>query len=294
MTFPFPQSCPDEALLARWEALLGKSPRLAPWLDQTLRGRRSSLQGRAVGVEIERILWRDLTRWLTDFEALPPHAVAAIATTLEEQKEAKSIRIEPADSVAESAERSLSELETLAADPTFALAFHCVEARITPLLSDLVPRTAWFGMLHASAPSDVLMNPGVAVALVLRLASGDWQNLPSERRRAALRAFLLGPGDLRASPAQLQKLCLILPFRLSTNDLPALAATSAKLRRALPEASSLCARIVARLTSLPGGLALLHQPGAAERADESEVAELRATSRRQTRMAGFDRLLRLV
>jgi hypothetical protein len=294
MTFPFPTGCPDEKLLERWESLLDKSPRLAPWLDQTLRGRRSLLQQRAVGVEIEKILWRDLTRWLPDFEALPSFAVSAIATTLEEKREVAAPPLPKVEHASVEASDRITELETLAADPTFALAFHCVDARIRPLLTPLLPENVWFGLLHASAPTSAELNAGVAVGLVLRLASGTWPDLPSEKRRAALRAFLLSAADLRASQTILQKLCAGLPFELSPQQLPDLVSASQKLRRAFDEAARLCSRIVSRLSSRPGGLSLLGGAGCGETATDEEIAELRACARRQSRMAGFDRLLRLL
>jgi hypothetical protein len=294
MTFPFPSGCPDEELLKRWEALLGKAPRLAPWLDQTLRGRRSVLQAHAGGLQIEAILWRDLSRWLPDFEALPTFAVSAIATTLEEKREPPPPpRVEDQIRVAESADRNVTELEALAADPAFALAFHCVESSIRPHLTPLLPETAWLGLLHASAPAEAELTPGVAVGLVLRLASAGWQERPSEQRRAALRAFLLSPADLRANVALLARLCASLPFPLSPAQLPELASSSARLRKAFAEAVALCGRLVQRLSGRPGGLSLLQQD-AAEPASEAEVAELRATARRHNRMAGFDRLVCLL
>jgi hypothetical protein len=293
-TFSFPAGCPDERLQERWELLLGKTPRLAPWLDETLRSRRVQLSGGAVGVEIERVLWTELSRWLSDFEALPPFAVAAIATTLEEKRELPAPRAERAvEVVVESPERAATELEALAADPAFALAFHCVQARIRPWLTPLLPESAWLGLLHASTPADPQLTPATAVALVLRLSSGAWQRVPSEGRRAALRLFDAKPVDLRANPAQLQRLCSALPWKLEVAQLPEVVATSARLRKALPEASALCASLVARLSKRPGGLALLRQEGT-KPAQEADVAELRDTARRHTRMAGFDRLLRLV
>ena len=288
-TFSFPAGCPDDELQERWELLLGKSPRLVPWLDETLRSRRSQLSGRVVGVEIERVLWTEMSRWLTDFEALPSFAVSAIATTLEEKRELATPRPEPVHVVMESPERSATELEALAADPTFALAFHCVEARIRPWLTPLLPASAWLGLLHASAPVDPQLTPSTAIALVLRLSSASWQEQPSELRRAALRLFHLTPGDLRTASAQ--KLCASL--KLPADALPDVVGTSVRLRKSLPDASRLCAGLVARLTKRPGGLSLLQQEGTTP-ADDTEVAELSETARRHTRMAGFDRLLRLL
>jgi hypothetical protein len=292
-TFSFPAGCPDEQLQERWESLLGKTPRLGPWLDETLRSRRVQLSGRVAFVEIERVLWTELSRWLTDFEALPPFAVAAIATTLEEKRELPAPRTERVEFVVESPERTATELEALTADPAFALAFHCVEARIRPWLTPLLPESAWLGLLHASAPLDPQLTPATAVALVLRLSSASWQEQPPEARRAALRLFHLAPADLRASPAQLQRLCASLPWKLEVASLPDVVGTSARLRKALPSAGSLCASLVARLSKRPGGLSLLQQEGTTP-ADDAEVAELRETARRHTRMAGFDRLMRLV
>jgi hypothetical protein len=288
-TFSFPAGCPDEELQERWESLLGKSPRLGPWLDETLRSRRSQLSGRVVGVEIERVLWTEMSRWLTDFEALPPFAIAAITTTLEEKREVQQPRPEPVFVVVESPERSATELEALAADPAFALAFHCVEARIRPWLTPLLPSAAWLGLLHASAPVEPQLTAATAIALVLRLSSASWQQQPSELRRVALRLFHLTPADLR-SP-QVQKLCA--PLKIDADTLPDLVGTSARLRKSLPDAARLCAGIVARLSKRPGGLSLLQQEGTTP-ATDTEVAELRETARRHTRMAGFDRLLRLV
>jgi hypothetical protein len=291
--FPFPADCPDEHLQERWETLLGKAPRLGPWLDETLRGRRAQLSQRMVGVEIERVLWTEMSRWLIDFESLPPFAVAAIATTLEEKREPTPVKLErPLESVADSPEVAATELETLAADPAFALAFHCVEARVRPHLHPLLPESAWFGLLHATAPASAQLSASTAIALVLRLSSTRWQALPSEVRRAGMRLFHAGPGDLRAA-APLQRLCAALPWAVDPARLPELVAASARLRKSLPEAAALCAALVARLGKRPGGLSLLEQAGVFP-AGEAEVAELRLCARRHTRMAGFDRLLRLL
>ena len=73
-------------LLDRWEALLGKAPRLRPWLEQTLGRHRLLLEERASPVEIEQTLCDQLARWLCEFEALPQFAVSAIAITLEDRE----------------------------------------------------------------------------------------------------------------------------------------------------------------------------------------------------------------
>ncbi|TMB37496.1 MAG: hypothetical protein E6J62_05075 [Deltaproteobacteria bacterium] len=79
----FPGASSETAVVQdRWESLLGKTPRLRPWLSQMVERRRMVLAerlGRDAGAEIDRLLWSDLGRWLRDFEALPSYAVSAIA-----------------------------------------------------------------------------------------------------------------------------------------------------------------------------------------------------------------------
>lgn len=302
--FSFPEGCPDDALQARWELLLDKAPRLGTWLDEALRGRRAQLCEELVcgdtaaraGYEVERVLWTEMSRWLTDFESLPPFAVAAIATTLEEKREPTPIRLSAIDrdeALDDSPERSATELETLAADPAFALAFHCVDVRIRPQLCPLLPESAWFGLLHASAKPGAQLTAATAVALVLRLSSTSWHRETAAARRAALRLFQATPADLRDGVAALERLAAALPFRLTREELVEVAAASARVRKALPEASQLCAALVARLARRPGGLSLLVE-GGINAASDAQVAELRESARRHTRMAGFDRLLRLL
>jgi hypothetical protein len=289
--FSFPKECPDDALLSRWESLLGKAPRLQSWLDQTLRGRRAELSQEFAGVEIERVLWTEMSRWLDDFEALPSFAVSAIATTIEEQREPLPIRLEkPIEITLDSPETALTEIEALAADPAFALAHHCVETRIRPHLHPLLADTVWFGLLHASSHASAQLTAATAVGLVLRVSSRSWQSQPSEVRRAAMRLFQATPADLKAS-ATLRKLCA--PLAVDPERLPELVAASQRLRKASLEAAALCAGLVARLSKRPGGLSLLGQDGDAK-ATDAEVAELREHARRQTRMAGYGRLLRLI
>ena len=323
--FTFPKDCPDDALLARWESLLGKAPRLSTWLDETLRGRRAELSQEFASVEVERVLWTEMSRWLSDFEALPSFAVSAIATTIAEQREPLAIKLEkPIEITLESPEAALTELEALAADPAFALAHHCVEVRIRPHLHPLLPESAWFGLLHASAQANPRLSAATAVGLVLRVSSRGWQGQPSEVRRAALRLFQATAADLKTSENFAKKAFESFPknapeseglrartsdtFRAKTSDtfrrlcaplnvdperLPELVAASQRLRKALSEATTLCAGHVARLSKRPGGLSLLGQDGD-EKASDAEVAELREHARRQTRMAGYGRLLRLI
>lgn len=289
--FTFPKECPDDALLARWESLLGKAPRLSSWLDETLRGRRAELLQEFASGEVERVLWTEMSRWLNDFEALPPFAISAIATTIEEKREPHPIRLEkPAEITIESPESALTELEALADDPAFALAHHCVEARIRPHLHPLLPDSAWCGLLHASAQANAQLSAATAIGLVLRVSSRSWQAQPAEVRRAALRLFQATAADLKASET-LRKLCT--PLNFEPGRLPELVAASQRLRKAAGEAASLCAGLVARLSKRPGGLSLLGRDGDA-RATDAEVAELRDRARRQTRMAGYGRLLRLI
>src|SRR5262249_14493305 len=159
----------------------------------------------------ERILWQDLSRWLFDFEALPAFAVSAIAVTLEDETahEVQADEGPERPAPAESPERAVVELETLLADPAFALAFHCVDVRLRPRLpaeQDLsrVAESDWFALLHASARPQPALTAQVAVTLVLRVLSSSWARHPASARHAALRLFLAGPADLRGD---LQRLC---------------------------------------------------------------------------------------
>jgi len=255
------------------------------------------------------VLWTEMSRWLSDFEALPPFAVSAIATTIEEKREPPPIRLEkPLEITLESPETALSELEALADDPAFALAHHCVETRIRPHLHPLLPDGAWFGLLHASAQANAQLSAATAVGLVLRVSSRSWQAQPSEVRRAAMRLFQATPADLKASESFRQKASedlgvggktsdtfrkLCAPLNVDPARLPELVAAGQRLRKAAAEAASLCAGLVARLSKRPGGLSLLGQDGDVP-ATDAEVAELREHARRQTRMAGYGRLLRLL
>ena len=177
--FPDLSACPDAELAQRWTAMLGRAPRLRPWLERMVRQRRVVLQQSGHG-SVEEALWLDLSRWLQEFEALPHFAVTAIAVTVEEpelhdgrwegtggkeQAERDGRREgeprQPLPAQAESPERAATKLESLLSDPAFALAFHCVEARLRPALPEgPIPEAAWFGMLHASASPQALLTPG--------------------------------------------------------------------------------------------------------------------------------------
>jgi len=320
-SFPEPSACPDGAeLLERWESLLRRVPRLRPWVDEMLGRQRSLVLARLESeppLSIERTLWQELARCLREFEALPPFAVSAIATTLQAE-ERDSPRASPAVAAGEAAalgaaavsspERAAFETEALLSDPAFALAFHCIEVRLRPRLASAleaaprlsrVPVSAWFGLLHSSAPPCALLTPEVAVSLVLRVLSEDWMALPPEPRRSALRLFGAHPADLRGS-AQLDRLCRSLPpaWAVLADGAADFVAVAGKARLALAEASLLCNRIAASVTSgrggpRPGGLALI-EVDAAVAAAPQELEELAETARKYAEMAGLRRLLALL
>jgi hypothetical protein len=288
-------------LVHRWETLLGRAPRLRPWLDQMLGQKRTRLQeSGVVHLEVERSLWQELSRWLVDFEALPAFAVSAIAVTLEDET---VHLVEPDDggleepALAASPERAVSDLETLLADPAFALAFHCVDVRLRPQLS-AHPRLAgvaecdWFGLLHASARPQPALTAQVAITLVLHVLSSGWSRLPAAARHTALRLFLAAPADLRGD---LPRLCGSLPARwaLTPAELPAFVAAAQAARVALGQAAGLCSRFVAMTRDRPGGLSLLAD-GSAGLASPAEVAELFRNSRKYEHMEGFRKLLSLL
>jgi len=273
-------------LVRRWEELLGKAPRLRPWLGQMLGQKRIVLQ-QTGAPDVERILWDDLARWLHDFEALPHFAVAAIATTLQEEQRGAPQENAEADALpaADSPERTVSEFETLVSDPAFALAFHCVEARIRPALPPAPPEEVWFGLLHASAKVEPQLTAQVAVALVLRVLSPGWASAKAMSRQAALRLFHAGPADLRGD---LSRICAALPREWAVVPENFVAA-SAAARVAFAEASGLCARFVAAMRDRSGGLAVIHTDEAPP--SPSEVAELVRNARKYPRMGGFRQLL---
>ncbi len=288
-------------LVHRWEALLYRAPRLRPWLDQMLGQKRTRLQeSGVVQIEVERTLWQELSRWLADFEALPAFAVSAIAVTLEDealhQVEPDDERLEESALTA-SPERAVSELETLVADPAFALAFHCVDVRLRPQLPPDpqlagVSESDWFALLHASARPQPALTAQVAITLVLHVLSTSWARVPAAARHAALRLFLAAPAHLSGG---LQRLCASLPARwaLTPADLPAFVAGGQAARAAFAQATGLCARFVAAARNRPGGLSLLADESAGV-ASPVEVAELFRNSRKYQHMGGFRQLLSLL
>ena len=291
--FPDPSAAPQDCaeLIARWEAVLTKAPRLRPWLEQMIRQRRVLLHESARG-SIERALWIELERWVRQFEALPQFAVSAISVTLETGEQRSPAHSEEVNAVhqAASPERAIGESEALLQDPAFALAFHCVETRVRPALHEPPPASAWFGLLHASARPQPLLTSEVAIGLVLRVSSADWSRLPPATRKAALRLFQATHADLRAVD-RLRVICGVLPWPVEPERF---VAGAAKARAALHEACALFARLaaVARPTQR-GGLAVLQVDRAAP-ATPDELAELSETARKFNTMTGLRRLLALL
>ena len=315
----FPEASPESVVVQeRWESLLGKTPRLRPWLSQMLERRRMVLAerlGRDACEEIERLLWTDLGRWLRDFEALPSYAVSAIALDLSDERLPESAdrprAREPAGGLpdraeARSPENAACELEALVADPAFALAFHCIEARVRPrilaLTKDLpslwrIPEAAWFGLLHASIPGEPRLTARVAISLVLRMLSPEWAAQTAAARKAALRLFHARPPDARAAADSLRA-SLPGDWDLSIAALADFVAAASRARKGLSEASALCARLVSRIGATcrrtgkarPGGLGLLQEDGAAA-ASDAEVREVGETARKYGQMTGFGPVL---
>jgi hypothetical protein len=305
--FPDPAASDGRAaeLRARWQALFGKAPRLEPWLAAMLQRERQLLAERSAAA-VEAKLWQALQRWLRSFEALKQFEVSAIATTLGEEA-VVPIRHDhdPTKSVGshESPERAVADLEALLGDPAFALAFHCVQARVVPALDESlgVPRPIWFGLLHASAPQEPQLSAHTAISLVLRALGQQFAQLPARARKAALRLFCAEARDLddRAAAGCLREI-LPVDWRLSDERLRNFVAASARARVALGEASALCARLVAAVSAAGrgrparlGGLSYLEKNGAPQAAPE-EVAELARTARRHPEMTGLRQLLALL
>jgi len=318
----FPGASSETAVVQdRWESLLGKTPRLRPWLSQMVERRRMVLAerlGRDAGAEIDRLLWSDLGRWLRDFEALPSYAVSAIALDLADEPPPR-----PADrprppapdaglpdrAEARSPENAACELEALVADPAFALAFHCIVARVRPRLEPLtkdrpslarIPEWAWFGLLHASVPAEPRLTARVAISLVLRMLSPGWAAQPGGARKAALRLFHAGPLDARAAADSLRA-ALPADWNLAVEAIPEFVAAASQARKGLSEASALCARLVSRTCATcrrtgkprPGGLGLLQEDGAGT-ASDAEVREVSETARKYAQMTGFAPLLAIL
>ena len=292
--FPDVAACPEDCaeLLARWEAILARAPRLRPWLEQMIRQRRVLLQETARG-SIERALWFELARWVRQFEALPQFAVSAIASTLEDKERAATAPpVVPPAAAVESPERAVGESEALLSDPAFALAFHCIEVRLRPALQQPPPASVWFGLLHASLAPQPLLTPQVAVGLVLRVLGADWSRLPGPSRKAALRLFHATASDLRATD-RLRQMSAALP--LDWNFAPqAFVAAAATARAALDDTCALCARIAAsaRMTQC-GGLAVLIVDRTAQ-ASPAELDALAETARKFNTIPGLRRLQALL
>jgi hypothetical protein len=336
----FPEASPESAVVQdRWESLLGKAPRLRPWLSQMLQRRRTVLAerlGSGAGEEIDRLLWHELGRWLRDFEALPNYAVSAIALDLSDEPAPRAAdrprQPEPAAgpgdrAEARSPESAACELEALVADPAFALAFHCIEARVRPRLEPAtkdrpslarIPEAAWFGLLHASIPAEPKLTARVAISLVLRMRSQGWSAQPAAARKAALRLFVgcsglrpppvagkarssdAGPLDARSGTDSLRA-ALPKDWDLPAQAVPDFVAAANLARKGLSEANALCARLVSRIGATcrrtgkarPGGLGLLQEDGAGT-ASDAEAREVVETARNYVEMAGFGPLLEIL
>ena len=300
--WPEPSGTPSgPEVVDRWEAIFGKAPRLRPWVDQMLgRHRLRLVESGAGAVEVERTLWLELSRWLVDFEALPEFAVSAIAVTLEDEA-VHEVDPGPVDDAGiapcPTPEQMVSDCEALLSDAAFALAWHCVDARLRPqlLVGDelsRIPETDWFALLHSSARPQPLLTAQVAITLVLHVLSPAWSRNPPASRHAALRLFLARPEDLRGD---LPRLCASLPphWALAPVHLPAFVAAAAKARVALADASGLCARIAASARSRPGGLALLGDDSTQEASPE-ELGALFRNMKKYGHMRGFRQLLSLL
>jgi hypothetical protein len=312
-------------LIDRWEAVLSKAPRLRGYLEHELGRHRLRLQERTASeADLERTLCECLSRWLTEFEALPQFAVSAIATTIEEdgivaaapvrfaadaarrgRAEAHDLdSAELADPAARSPEAAVGDAEALLGDPVFALAFHCIEVRVRPQLAVVppelagVPEAVWFGLLHATAKPSALLTADVAISLVLRVLGAAWTNLPASSRTAALRLFGASAADVRAPGGAARQVCDALPpvWGLTPGALPAFVAAAARTRVAASDAGALCRRIAASVGSAGrrdrGGFALL-EPGTVTAAPE-ELSELEQNARKHPRIAGFRKLIALL
>jgi hypothetical protein len=275
---------PEPDLMRRWEALLKKAPRLRPWVDEMLERRRLP----------------ELSRWLVDFEALPEFAVSAIAVTLEDDA-THAVELAAPDETAPcspaSPEQAVSDCEALLSDAAFALALHCVDARLRPQLVmpeelSRVPEADWFALLHAGARPQPVLTAQVAITLVLHVLSPGWALQPKDRRHAALRLFLARAQDVRGD---LQRVCASLPLHwsLTPAQLPAFVAAAARAQIALADSSGLCARIAASAKARPGGLALLTD-GSVPPASPEELGALFRNVRKYGHMAGFRQLVSLL
>lgn len=301
----WPEAEPEQAAVVdRWEALLARTPRLRPVLHQMVGQHRLRLQESGTPqLEVERTLWHELSRWLRDFEELPEFAASAIAVTLLDESPHEVAADDDVPALAGGApspERAVSDLETLLGDPAFALALHCIDARLRPGLAEAiaafpvlasVPEADWFGLLHASARPQATLTAQSAVALVLHVLGESWSRHASACRQAALRLFLACPADLRGD---LERIAAALPpaWSLAASDLGGFVAVAGGLRAAFADASRLCGRFVFAARERPGGLSLLNA-APPERATAEEIAALFRNARKFGAIGGFRQLLAL-
>jgi hypothetical protein len=301
----WPEAGPEHAaVFDAWEALLARTPRLRPVLHQMVGRHRMRLQqSGAPHLEVERTLWRELSRWLRDFEVLPEFAVSAIAVTLEDETVHQvAAGDEPViAAAAPSPEHALADLETLVGDPAFALALHCIDVNVRPTLSDCVaatprlasiPESDWFALLHASARPQATLTAQSAVALVLHVLGERWSLQSVTCRHTALRLFVASPADVGGD---LDRIAAALPptWRFTRSDLPGFVAAAGRLRAAFADASRLCGRFVAAVRERPGGLALL-SPAPGDVATPAEMAALFRNTRKFGHIGGFRKLLGLL
>jgi hypothetical protein len=278
----------------RRAALLERAPWLEPLLDRALRGDRLDP---ALGLQLERIL--------EQFEELPDYALSAIATLLRDEERAPKPVLPEREERSESSstEGLLDRRQALQRDPAFALAVHCVGARLGPALAAIaanpllarVPEDAWLGLLHAGARAGgPLLTPSVSVLLVLRVSSPNHCLLPQAARAAALRLFGAKASDLRAERI-VARLCADLPASWAIDARAAIefVAAAGQLRQGLADSISLCARLANSARARTGGLAALEQLGT-ESASPAELAEVRATALAPARAKDFASLLHVL
>lgn len=278
----------------RRAALLHRAPWMEALLDRALRGDRLDP---ALGLQLDRIL--------EQFEELPDYALSAISTLLRDEERAAKPVIHEREELGESTstEHLLDRREALQRDPAFALAVHCVQARLGPKLTAIaanpllarVPEEAWFGLLYAGARAGgPLLTPAVSVLLVLRVSSPNHWLLPQTARAAALRLFSAKASDLRAERI-VARICAALPaaWAIDARSASEFVAAAGQLRQGLADSISLCARLANSARARTGGLAALEQIGT-DFASPAEVAEVRAVALMPARARDFAPLLNVL
>ena len=304
MQLPFPDpalgGARAEAVARGWEALLARSPRLRPWVAEVLATERRLLSAEE-SETVDAQLWGKLERWLHAFDALPPFATSAIATTLGEDDDGgpgetnrilaaarAEIRFVPSDP-----ESALQGQQTLLEDPAFALAAFCVEARIVPVLPAGVPQGVAFGLIRAAASQEATLTARTAILLVLRCRGEAFSALDTPARHAALRLFGALPSDLKGAT----DLALLLPAGWGTTAATFVEAAG-RARLGFDEACGLCSRLAnGALRAAPerslGGLAHLFDAAAAAPSAE-EVREIARAASNHPPSSGLRRVASLL